>query len=1108
MKKTQRLDAIRNIKKRVVSYLSICLVIMLGLGGFLTVIYAGKGIDAKAMEYYSERSFENMEMTSSLGVANEDIEKISKVEGVTDVEGVIELDGSLDNRREKFVVEIVSITEKVNTAELTNGTLPTKKNECAIGEDFAEESGLAIGDAVRITTDDTEMGNPLAVNEFTITGFVHHPEHLRRKSINTVVLPLAAFNIEATNDGFTKAFVVTNTDGDISIFAEEYFERESATKKRLEELTEELKVDTEARLKKKAEETIDAEWEEGKAEFEKAEQEIDDSEKKLNEELAAARDKLNSAESELSSKVADGERQLREAETTLDREVAAAEEQIAEAEAKHQKYQEVVDSVNEIMGPFIPMVEELVNGYYDAKDADGDTAGNVAEYVLDKEMELRVTVAAANDPDVQAASKSIREETGMPVDESVNKIAATDVNALMTDARGYKETGDTATGERLVEDADGIFGNMKDLIDDWYRFNEELALLQKQIDEGKAELASKESEGRSQIEANRNNLYTQKANGEAEIAAGWDEYNKNKEDYEKQIADAREKLASEYADAEKKVAEAKASLELPESEWIVLDRRANSGYVDMRSNSRALQSAGRAFGVLFLLITALVCFSTITIIIEEQKEMVGTAKAFGFFKREVLGKYLVFGGSAAVVGCILGILGSLALSELLQKEYAKSGMYQFGRANSIIAPLPTVAACVGIILICILATIIACTDVLKSPASILMKGGTSKQNAGEKKTVSGRGGSLYSRLIIRNMLNDKARVMVTIGIIAMSCMLMGVGFSLKFAYDGMPVKQMEDVYKYDVRLDLGGVRESEEDEVIKILEESGADYVPALYEMHIYRWDGNLDGLYILAAEPEALSEFYAISETGSKTPTEIPDDGVLVQNKMREAYNMQAGDVLTVLDSSLKAHEINIVGEFQNYIGRDIVISSEGYERIFGEYEPNCYFIKYNGADAEEIKDRISAVSDDVTFAEKDDINKKFEAVSMLYNLTIYISTGIAILMSFMILTNLANIFLNRKKRELIVMRVNGFSVKKTTGYLARETVLTTIIGIVLSVAIGAVVTNIVIRVLEQPDLQFVRTFNPLAWLIAAVLEVAFAVIVNSIVFKKVKKLNLKDIT
>jgi len=71
MKKTQRKDAVRNIRKRIVSYLSICLVIMLGLGGFFITRYMGAGIDAEATKYYNDHSFKNFELISSLGITDE-----------------------------------------------------------------------------------------------------------------------------------------------------------------------------------------------------------------------------------------------------------------------------------------------------------------------------------------------------------------------------------------------------------------------------------------------------------------------------------------------------------------------------------------------------------------------------------------------------------------------------------------------------------------------------------------------------------------------------------------------------------------------------------------------------------------------------------------------------------------------------------------------------------------------------------------------------------------------------------------------------------------------------------------------------------------------------
>ena len=130
-----------------------------------------------------------------------------------------------------------------------------------------------------------------------------------------------------------------------------------------------------------------------------------------------------------------------------------------------------------------------------------------------------------------------------------------------------------------------------------------------------------------------------------------------------------------------------------------------------------------------------------------------------------------------------------------------------------------------------------------------------------------------------------------------------------------------------------------------------------------------------------------------------------------------------------------------------------------------------------------------------------------MLYDIIVYVTTGVAIFMSFMILTNLASIFLTRKKNELIVMRVNGFSIKQTRKYLSREAVFTTITGLAAGVLAGSLLAPLVVRILEPADLQFDRSYHAIAWIAAAGLEGLFAVIIYSTTFRKIKKFNLKDI-
>ena len=1143
MKKTQRKDAVRNIRKRIVSYLSICLVIMFGFGGFFVTRYMGAGIDAKATDYYAGKAFKNYELISSLGITDDDLEEIKETEGVTDAEGVIRASGSLTKGGLKLNTEIISMTERISVPEVVDGRAPSAKDECMIGEDFALISGLKIGDKVRLTmpdigvsqtdTDDGEdkakgSSKVLLSKEFTVTGLMKHPDYLRRKSVNTVALPLAAYNKKATDGCFTHAFVKAEEPEGTDIFSDEFFDKTAAQKEGLEELAGRLSVDSADRAKKKAYEKIDKEWQKALDELEDAEADIDANEAALNDELAKARKELEDARKELNSKTADANKKISAGEKKIkaaEKKIKAGAKEIKAARAKLEPVKESYKSMKELYDSGLKDADKMLEKtdylleHYDEQDHENGVYTDeyvrnekeVAEYLVDNEDNIITYINLAKDPDIQKAVRQYDKQNGTSFAKYVEALANSDILDVMDEAKAVSDGNGHFSRESLEKikkalssfaDADAAFEEAGKKLEE---SEKQLANKVKQLTAAKKELAA----AKRQLEAAKKQLAAEKSKYEAQIRDGWSLYYSRKADYESKLEEAKALLAENREEAEEKLAEARAEVEKIECKWIVLDRRANAGYVDVKSNIAAIGSAGIAFGVLFLFISAVVCFSTLAIIIEEQKKMVGTVKAFGFFKREILGKYLVFGVTAAIIGCLAAIALSLGLSDVVLQKYDDSGMYPFNGTESVITAVPTAVACAGMIAVCALATIIACTDILKSPASILMKGGTSKKSSGHRKKSSKRGGSLYSRLIVRNMLEDKTRVAISIIIIAFSTLLMGAGISMKLAYDGMSEKQISDVQTYDIRVDLGDkVSDNERAAMNKALDANGASYINASYETHLYRWGGKLDALNVITGDPDRLGEFFAIKDPETGEALKLPDDGVLVQNKMTESYGITTGSEVPVMNSELDEVPAVVKGTFQNYVGRLMVTSPEGYKATFGE-DPvyNCMYVKAGSGGLEKIENDLLAVSEDISFSETDAFASKFESVSFLYNIIVYLMTGIAIIMSFMILTNLANIFLNRKKTELTVMRINGFSIKQTKGYLARETFVTTTVGVVLGVICGSALTPFIIRMVEQPDLQFIRTFHPVAWIAAVALEVLFSVIINSMVFRKVKDLNFRDV-
>ena len=1192
MKKTQRKDAARNIRKRIVSYLSICLVIMLGLGGVFTTRYMDAGLVKQASDYYDAHRFKVFDLASSYGISEANLEKIRAADKVIDAEGVIQADGSVSFGNNKRNVTIISLTEKVSVPDVAEGKLPTGTDECMIGEDFAEVEGLKVGDRLRISltglsslkdkTGDVDIGikdpdseesdaddaedeeqdaadekvSMLLSKEFTVTGLMHHPDYLRRKSVNTVSLPLSAFNTEATEDLYTRTFVITEQPENMNMFSEKYFDSTEGTRLSLEELADELEEDRTNEVKAKAHAYIDEEWAKAEARLADAQDDIDAGKADLDRELAAGRKELADAQDKLDRETAKYEKLFKDSEKTL----AEKEKQLNAGKALLAKNKKLLDSARskirkgrkelrekekqleegkeyfEIGTAMIDLIKEKLGGdenidhiketateirrkteEIDKLIKEGaeeqqieEKVKDLGEYIVEHKDEIKKVFDFAADPETGAALASMEEY----VDRDLTKIRkAFDLinnygyDKFIEDATLMKDTGGLEYYNRLRETLLTTVDSIIDMIDALRGMEDTLADKEQQIKDAEKILNAKKKELRD----GKAKFAAEKAKGERKIQDGWNKYYDQKLRYEEKLEEAIALLAENREMAEEKLAEARAEADsIERCDWIVLDRKSNAGYVDIKANIDAMSVMGVLFGILFTIITAIVCFSTLVIIIGEQKTMVGTVKAFGFHKSEILGKYLVFGVSAAVMGSILAIAGSLLMSGFVQKKYAQSGMYPIGVAKSIITPVPTVLFSLLVLAVTIAATVFACSDILRSPASMLMKGAVLKKEKKkkEKKTAS-KGGTLYSRLIIRNMVQDKARVMVTIAIIAFSCMLIGLGISMKFAFDGMMSRQASDVNRFDIRMDMNDdVTEEDEAALAEVLEKNGTSFMPATVEQTLYRWDNRLDGVTLICADPAKISEFYGVIDQKTGEDIALPESGILIQKRMHESYDMNAGDTLPVLDSSLSEHEAEIAGTFVNYIGRTVVASPQAYRSIFGEdSETNSYFVKLNGADAEKVQEELMAVSDDISFVLKDSYKAKYESAAKLYNIIVIFTTAIAILISFMILTNLANIYLTRKKTELTIMRVNGFKIKEAKGYLSRESIITTATGLVLGVLVGAVLTPFAIKYLQQPDLEFVKSFQPIAWAAAVGLEALFSIIINTMVYRKVKDLNLRDI-
>ena len=467
---------------------------------------------------------------------------------------------------------------------------------------------------------------------------------------------------------------------------------------------------------------------------------------------------------------------------------------------------------------------------------------------------------------------------------------------------------------------------------------------------------------------------------------------------------------------------------------------------------------------------------------------------------------LLFGVSGTLLGTLLGVL----IARFGVEPFILRGYQMYYRANisrSTLTVVPTLIV-VGVgTLLSVCAVWFACRRLLKIPAVALLQASTPKgrNKASGKRSLL----PLYSRLILRNIRSDLRRVIVTVVSVAGCCALVVVGFTLRHAVNGAVEHQFTDVVQYDgvFRFDPS-VNFTIESQIDRALQEAGGETCPAT-TMYATVQVRNLDVEELYCGDLDRLCQMFRLRDARTGEPITPSRQGVYIPKRFSEYFGVRAGDPLTITINATETVTVPVAGVFNNYMNRIMFMSRECFESLFSrEPESNALLVQLHGADADALNRRFTEMNGYEGYTASDAFRKLFQTATSVINAVVVLFIFMAAVMAGVVLMNLTSIYILQKKRELTVMRVNGFTTRETIDYVLRETVATTALGVLLGVSLGALLGYAIVRTMEQPFIQFDRSVSISAWLIGVAMTVFFTVIVNAVALRKVKHLKLTDVT
>ena len=1104
MKRTQTKDSVRNIRRQFVSWLSIIIIACLAVSAYLGIRFSANALRGSADRFYDASNYRDMEILSFLGFNEADLEALRASDGVQAVEGVRSVETTLVQEGVEQAVTVLSISEMINAPQLISGSFPKDSFQCLVESDIAASLSLSVGDVIQVPASDY-----LTQTRFTISGIVTHPDHIASPEDvpgnRYVLVPMSAFSEEAFDSCYTAAEILFEKPEGISRFSEEYFTGIAPYKEALEALG---KTQVDARhqqLVDRAQDAIDenqalldeadADLKDARAQLDEnhellaeKEAELEEAHAKLEEskgELKSARKELDDAKKELD----DASQQLDDAQAQLETaasELASARTQLSQGYEKmldqRQKLQDYIDAQLKKYYPVnTPKIKWATSRYYDI-----ESSHLTMRWVpITKSDYIDLTW----DIKGQCADILISYATGAGASKAEIKAARTAADKVMS---SYNTSSTEAECETWQVSHDAYISN-RDLyyasLDEYEVNRAEYDAHYAEYEAGEEEYAKAEKQYKKAVKKYKKGVKAMEE-AQSELEEKELEYDDGVTSYEEGVdalEDAREEMKG-----------------IPENRWVFLGVKGSPSYLLVRSLSGNFSDISSTFSLLFVFIGALVIYATVSKIIEEQRPLVGTTKALGFHKREILKKYLDFGMTATLIGCGAGVLVAYYVLEKAMLGL-QMGYFRIGEGMMVFEKAP-VAVVLGIaFVLSFLAVYLACRRLVRMPATRLLQGALPSHRRRIKKRASR--GALYPRLILRNMQTDLRRVIVTIVSIAGSCALMVIGLTINHSMSSAIDIQFEQIYRYDYLLDYDSEsNEAAELQAEAILDRAGAEYIRVSAHDRSFQNGENLDSTTLLVGDPAELGEYTLFTDPVTGDPVTIADDGVCLPAKLEEQGKFKEAGLLTIYDHSMDPYDIPVSDDFACYIGRYLVMSDVGYQKAFGEAPVyNEYQIRLDTEAAESIRAELEAIPGVQSFIHSDERRSNFDSMIGIARAIVILLTVMAFVMAYFILLNLVNMYVNQKKRELVVMRVNGFTVRETKTYVSREMRVTTILGILLGIAAGAGLAHYIILLLEGINC-FDRAIYPVGWAIAAGITAFFSMVISAMALHKVRDLKLRD--
>ena len=1066
-------DIFREIKISLGRFLSILCIVAIGVAFFAGIKASAPDMKNSADTYFDKYNVQDIQVYSTIGLTKKDVADIKKIKGVKSVQPSFSMDTLSQIDSTQMVIKVISygIDQKMNKIRVVEGRMPERENECLVEASSATNKlygTFHIGDTIKLQSGtDEALSKSLKHTKYKIVGTCYNPNYLsyEKGSSNigsgTVNSFIYIQNTNVLKDYYTEVDVCVKGAKDLDCYSDEYFDVVDPVLKKIKKI----------------------------------------SNKQIDARIQSYQSELDEKKQEANDKFKDAENQFNDAQNKID-------SGLSEIQSNELKLQNSKDQINQGWNEYYANLQLLDNI---------PTLQNAIAQI--EESEKKLPELLSQKEQVENGLQQINAEGDLNTKRTLIQNAIDFIDIALKKLENYPDSSDAETIRIKLNEKKELLQGQLSLIDQAIAKKAELEAILPQIQSGIEQIqagVAKKAELQSQLNQllnaknELNNAYVSLINGQAQYEDGVSKIEDAKNELNKSIEQltlSKAEFNIQKHDALRELSDAQLEIDKMEGKWIVLDRNSHYSYRDYGACADRMDGIAKVFPVFFFLVAALVCMTTMTRMVDEQRNEMGTLKALGYSKLQIASKYIIYALIASILGSILGCsLGMYLFPTVIFNAW--NTLYNIDQIKFLFQPGLILLASGSVTGITLLATLYSIYSELIEMPSQLMRPKAAKAG---KKILLERISFIWKRLSFlqkvtaRNIFRYKKRFFMTIIGIAGCSALLVAGFGINDSISDIVNQQYNVIYHYDATV---SAKTSEITSQIKSLKGVKDVYEEDHLAVTTKIENKDISTTVHIISNDKKFKDFCTLFN-GNKE-FDLDDSSVLISQKMATKLNKKAGDTIKIKDANNKVIKAKIKGVFTNYVGHHIYASESLYKSWnTSEKTTHIYLIKSKKTTKKferNLGNKIMNIDgvQSVTFYSSLQKNFKDMIKSISYIVVVLVIS--AACLAFVVLYNLSNVNISERKREIATIKVLGFTRKEVDAYINRETILLTILGSLIGLGIGIGLHHLIMNLAEMDDIMFGRTINSISYVISFVMTIGFNAIINLCMHKKLNNIQMVE--